>query len=418
MKKFHIEKLKDISSKEKKEKKQLFYLHENSSNSIVSKSISLDSFEANNNSKYSSNNPSTQSEINSDNYADDKLIFDNKDTNEGNNKFNLLRKKTKITFNITKRTKKKIKFFTTTKYFKNTNNLFFGKDHNKNIQKICQKKKLFQTYKYFYRDDSIENINGGRWSYEEHIKFIESFVNYGNNWEIIQKHIGTRSCKQIISHAQKFFLRIKELNTNKSSFNFQNNNIKNLSDVIDLISRTNKTIKDNKKYLIDTLITLTELNLENKGRKFFERKKDNLIVEIKKEKAVNDKLSKTYDESLNKIDINNINLELDDLISGTNLIKDEDDDIIENKKFNLGEININNNILFELKEKNIYNNDKIIHGQNYNSNYKHIDNSINQYFFGNNNSFFLSDCSCFSNVDGTFIKPINNIITKISNQHF
>ena len=213
-------------------------------------------------------------------------------------------------------------------------------------------------------------------------------------------------------------MRIKELNTNKSSFNFQNNNIKNLSDVIDLISRTNKTIKDNKKYLIDTLITLTELNLENKGRKFFERKKDNLIVEIKKEKAVNDKLSKTYDESLNKIDINNINLELDDLISGTNLIKDEDDDIIENKKFNLGEININNNILFELKEKNIYNNDKIIHGQNYNSNYKHIDNSINQYFFGNNNSFFLSDCSCFSNVDGTFIKPINNIITKISNQHF
>ena len=110
MKKFHIEKLKDISSKEKMEKKQLFFLHENSSNSIVSKSISLDSFEANNNSKYSSNNPSTQSEINSDNYADNKLIFDNKDTNEGNNKFNLLRKKTKITFNITKRTKKKQNF--------------------------------------------------------------------------------------------------------------------------------------------------------------------------------------------------------------------------------------------------------------------------------------------------------------------
>ena len=111
MKKFHIEKLKDISSKEKMEKKQLFYLHENSTNSIVSKSISLDSFEANNNSKYSSNNPSTQSEINSDNYADDKLIFDNKDTNEGNNKFNLLRKKTKITFNITKRTKKNKIFY-------------------------------------------------------------------------------------------------------------------------------------------------------------------------------------------------------------------------------------------------------------------------------------------------------------------
>ena len=418
MKKFHIEHLKEISSsKEKIKKKQLFYLNKKSNNSKVSKSLDL--YKSNNNSKYLSNNPSTQSKKNYNYYIDRKDIFDIKDTNEGNNKFNFLRKKTKITFITKKQKKKKRKIvFITTKYFKKNDNIFFGKSNKNDVKNIYLKNKLFQTYKCLYRDDSIKNTNRGRWSYEEHIKFIESFVNYGNNWEIIQKHIGTRSCKQIISHAQKFFLRIKELNTNKSSFNFQNNNIKNLSDVIDLISRTNKTIKDNKKYLIDTLITLTELNLENKGRKFFERKKDNLIVEIKKEKAVNDKLSKTYDESLNKIDINNINLELDDLISGTNLIKDEDDDIIENKKFNLGEININNNILFELKEKNIYNNDKIIHGQNYNSNYKHIDNSINQYFFGNNNSFFLSDCSCFSNVDGTFIKPINNIIKKISNQHF
>ena len=153
MKKFHIEKLKDISSKEKMEKKQLFYLHENSTNSIVSKSISLDSFEANNNSKYSSNNPSTQSEINSDNYADNKLIFDNKDTNEGNNKFNFLRKKTKITFNIEKQTENETKFFTT-KYITKTDCFFSKKGHNK--------KKKFQTCKNFYLDNPNKNINSGR----------------------------------------------------------------------------------------------------------------------------------------------------------------------------------------------------------------------------------------------------------------
>ena len=419
MKKFHIEKLKDISSKEKMEKKQLFYLHENSSNSIVSKSISLDSFEANNNSKYSSNNPSTQSEINSDNYADNKLIFDNKDTNEGNNKFNLLRKKTKITFNITKRTKKKIKFFTTTKYFKNTNNLFFGKDHNKNIQKICQKKKLFQTNKYFYRDNSIENINGGRWSYEEHIKFIESFVNYGKNWKTIQKYVGTRSYKQIISHAQKFLLRLKELNTDKYCFNLRKNNIKSLSDVINLISRNNKTNKSNKEYLIDILIALSELNLENKGRKYFEPKKDNLIIRIKKEEEEYDKISKTNDESLNKIDSNNKNFELDDFISGIDLIEDEDEDIIPNKESNLDEIYINNNNLFVVKENNIYkNSDKIIHGYNYNSNYNYIDNSIKQNFIDNNSSLLLSDCSRVSSIDNLSNEPMNNVLKKILNRIF
>ena len=105
MKKFHIEHLKEISSsKEKIKKKQLFYLNKKSNNSKVSKSLDL--YKSNNNSKYLSNNPSTQSKKNYNYYIDRKDIFDIKDTNEGNNKFNFLRKKTKITF-ITKKQKKK-----------------------------------------------------------------------------------------------------------------------------------------------------------------------------------------------------------------------------------------------------------------------------------------------------------------------
>ena len=419
MKKFHIEKLKDISSKEKMEKKQLFYLHENSTNSIVSKSISLDSFEANNNSKYSSNNPSTQSEINSDNYADNKLIFDNKDTNEGNNKFNLLRKKTKITFKKKQKKKKRKIVFITTKYFKKNDNIFFGKSNKNDVKNIYLKNKLFQTYKCLYRDDSIKNTNRGRWSYEEHIKFIESFVNYGKNWKTIQKYVGTRSCKQMTSHAQKFLLRLKELNTDKYCFNFRKNNIQSLSDVINLISRNNKTNKSNKEYLIDILIALSELNLENKGRKYFEPKKDNLIIRIKKEEVEYDKISKINDESLNKIDSNNKNFELDDFISGIDLIEDEDEDIIPNKESNLDEIYINNNNLFVVKENNIYkNSDKIIHGYNYNSNYNYIDNSIKQNFIDNNSSLLLSDCSRVSSIDNLSNEPMNNVLKKILNRIF
>ena len=151
-------------------------------------------------------------------------------------------------------------------------------------------------------------------------------------------------------------MRLKELNTDKYCFNLRKNNIKSLSDVINLISRNNKTNKSNKEYLIDILIALLELNLENKGRKYFEPKKDNLIIRIKKEEVEYDKISKTNDESLNKIDSNNKNFEFDDFISGIDLIEDEDEDedIIPNKEANLDEIYINNNNLFVLKENNIY----------------------------------------------------------------
>jgi SHAQKYF class myb-like DNA-binding protein len=50
----------------------------------------------------------------------------------------------------------------------------------------------------------------GRWTNEEHFRFIEAMLLYGNDWKKVQKHIGTRSPTQARSHAQKFFIRIKK----------------------------------------------------------------------------------------------------------------------------------------------------------------------------------------------------------------
>ena len=52
--------------------------------------------------------------------------------------------------------------------------------------------------------------NTGRWSEEEHLKFLEGILEYGNEWKKVQNLIGTRSSTQARSHAQKFFLRIKK----------------------------------------------------------------------------------------------------------------------------------------------------------------------------------------------------------------
>ena len=53
--------------------------------------------------------------------------------------------------------------------------------------------------------------NSGRWTQEEHLKFIDGILEYGNEWKKVQSLIKTRSSTQARSHAQKFFLRIKKI---------------------------------------------------------------------------------------------------------------------------------------------------------------------------------------------------------------
>ena len=147
--------------------------------------------------------------------------------------------------------------------------------------------------------------------------------------------------------------------------------------MINIIARSNKTDKNDKKYIIDTLIDLTELNLKTR------RKKYNYMVKIQEELALNDKTPKNDDELLNKIDSNNKNLEFDDFISGNDLIKDE----VENEVI--------------IPDKN-----------SYYSNYKNIDNSINQNFFDNNNSLLLSDNSMSFKIDSVSVEPVDCVLKK------
>jgi SHAQKYF class myb-like DNA-binding protein len=99
-------------------------------------------------------------------------------------------------------------------------------------------------------DDNItsnSSLKSGRWSEEEHQKFIEGILEFGNEWKKVQKIIKTRTSTQARSHAQKFFLRIKKslLDLNK---NYKDNkcNISNidaeviLNYVIDIISNEKK----------------------------------------------------------------------------------------------------------------------------------------------------------------------------------
>lgn len=51
--------------------------------------------------------------------------------------------------------------------------------------------------------NKLRNHNTGRWTNEEHQKFLEAIELYGRDWKKVQNYVGTRTSTQARSHAQK-----------------------------------------------------------------------------------------------------------------------------------------------------------------------------------------------------------------------
>ena len=88
----------------------------------------------------------------------------------------------------------------------------FDSQNNSNQQSISEeKRKISNISKDNENTDSNPNeYHSGRWTNDEHQKFIEGILKYGNEWKRVQSIIKTRSSTQARSHAQKFFLRMKK----------------------------------------------------------------------------------------------------------------------------------------------------------------------------------------------------------------
>ncbi|CAD8188620.1 unnamed protein product [Paramecium octaurelia] len=69
-------------------------------------------------------------------------------------------------------------------------------------------------------EDSEGEAVQGRWTKDEHQRFVEALSIHGKNWKKVEEHVGTRSGAQIRSHAQKFFNRLEK------EFNKQFNGLK------------------------------------------------------------------------------------------------------------------------------------------------------------------------------------------------
>ena len=353
----------------------------------------------------------------------------NNSSNEKNNKQNeenvensFLGKKTKIHFNVLKNCEKKRIFETTIYYRKNEHNINnitsnnLSKDENQlnsqnsqslestlsikeeekneTLEKRLQKpaKKLFNIIDYNLFEDFQQNdINEGRWSFKEHIKFIKAFVYFGKKYKLTQQYISSRSCKQIRSHAQKFVLRLKSLKY--KDYDFSKSNINSLSDVIDIIAARNETNIINKEYIINTLIDISEKILKNGDNIKLKKLKNNAgIIKTDENAFINDSvLNNNNGEIKKEINDKNLKNKLNNEIKNINIFEKEelngdiinsDINLMRNDNLNIYKeelsLDINNNIYIELNEDNAAKKEEIItKGLNYYEDIWNIDNILN-----------------------------------------
>ena len=104
----------------------------------------------------------------------------------------------------------------------NSGNLNYPKNFNEeNINSVISTIQLNKNINISSDNDNNNNqFHSGRWTEEEHQKFIDGILEYGNEWKKVQQIIKTRSSTQARSHAQKFFLRVKKIiKNNGGNFN-------------------------------------------------------------------------------------------------------------------------------------------------------------------------------------------------------
>ena len=222
----------------------------------------------------------------------------------------------------------------------------------KSIENYCKTKERLSKM-----IDPIDPIDSkyGRWSRNEHIKFIEGYIEYGKNWKAVQKCIGTRTSSQTRSHAQKFFLKIKNILELNYTNDFWKKGIKGITELINFLKGKEEFLKNGKKFITNTILNMTEdpsSKIRLTKRNQSNEKESGVLFSLHKEIKPNftheNEIIKKEDFNNN----NNNNIQINNLIEINNedeLLKNgnDDKDIFYtqiNKKYNMVEVKNNENI--------------------------------------------------------------------------
>ena len=359
--------------------------------------------------KYSLNALSTENSIS----ANLNIILEGEKKNDEKKDF--LGKKCKSLFNIIKNCSHNNNL---------ENELNIEKKDNKELLKLKRLKLRIKSKKIFDHD-KMKNINEGRWTLEERIKFIEAYIENGKKWKKVQEYVGSRTCSQTRSHAQKFLLKLKSISN--AEFDFTKDSIKSLDDILEEI-KNKKGIKNicnanDKKYIIDILLNLSECSNDTCNNEINNTlininnicsESNNIIVNLNKKEKENTSIKEEKSSNIE----NNDGVKEKEIrfnISNNILTKEiENKNIIQEKKGKLSEKNNN------IKSKESLKNGDDKYNINYNNFFEPVEQKLlfdgGFAFYINNNSIYNINNISFYMMEYNFNRNIER--SKFINRNF
>ena len=128
-------------------------------------------------------------------------------------------------------------------------------------------------------NQKIEYSNG-RWKEDEHKRFIEAIIKFGNDWKQVQKYVRTRSSTQARSHAQKFFVKVKKAKILDFTLDLSKTSIKMFHELI-----KNSTQTEYEKILNSLIAVGFDKQHSTKKRK---KENDNTGVDEEEDPEINE----------------------------------------------------------------------------------------------------------------------------------
>ena len=130
------------------------------------------------------------------------------------------------------------------------------------------------------QDNSKVSI--GRWHLGEHKRFLEAIIKFGNDWKKVEKYIGTRTSSQARSHAQKFFIKLKEEQKKlkiSNDIDYSNSTIKSFHDALQSMTAEKKEniIKELENVIFDSQIGIKKRRKKSKNNCYSESCTDGFI---------------------------------------------------------------------------------------------------------------------------------------------
>jgi len=253
--------------------------------------------------------------------------------------------------------------------------------HNQKQTTISPKKASPPQLKKKRYIDSDTGNTIGRWSREEHKKFIEAIIKFGNNWKEVQDYVTTRTSTQARSHAQKFFEKIKKNKTLKFFDCLNSDHCENFTNatILQLHDSYGNKSKSEINNVVNKFLSL-EYDAPKKRRKLLNSlnglsRKKNLDTKRNNEMMINE--NENYNEKneenngINDYEDNNCSLKYKDDIK--TII--QNNKLIENGNMNLQYYQNNNNSLQNIFKRKISNeiNKELIKNLTYENNPNYFD---------------------------------------------